>query len=322
MSKKSGAAPQKWIGLILAVVAVIGVGALAYLSKQAVEAQKIDVASETDSKTGDEGSDQAAENDGFEIKPGNPVVATVNGTDIKRNDVIDYIRTLPLQMQQMPLEAIFPAALDQIVNEMIVRQRSEKSDFDKDPVVLAKVEEAKKEIVATVFLKRTVDKKITEARLQKAYDAYVDTLEPVEEARAAHILVDDEKLANDIIQKLEKGEKFEVLAKEFSTDTGSAVRGGDIGYFSKSDVVPEFGDAAFTQEVGKHSFQPVKSDFGYHIILLKDKRMRPTPSLDDVRTMLEGKVRQQALKELFEVWRKDTPVTLLDINGESLEAEK
>lgn len=302
------------IGLV--VLAIIAVGALAYFSSKLSDDQTTEVTAE---QTADASNTAPAEQ-GLEIKPGNPVVAKINNDNITRADVIGYIKTMPMQMQQMPAQQLFPIALNQIVNETIVRDEASQVNLDNNPIVKKRLEDAKKEIVATVFLQTEIEKKVTDEALQAAYDEYVANLPEVEEVKAAHILVESEEEANAIIQELENGADFAEVAKEKSTDKGSAARGGELGYFTQQDVVPEFATAAFEQEPGTHSFTPVQSDFGYHIIKVEDKRMRPTPTMEEAKPIIEGAVRQQAMAALFEEWRSDNEVEVFDINGEAIKA--
>lgn len=304
------------IGLI--VLAVIAIGALAYFSSQISDDQTNSVsASQTDMAENENNAEETQE-EAFEIKPGNPVVATINKENITRNDVIEYIKTMPMQMQQMPAQQLFPAALNQIVNEELVRQEAATVNLDNNPIVKRRLESAKKEIVATVFLQNAIEENVTDEAMQKAYEAYVAELPEVEEANASHILVESKDEAIAIIQQLEEGADFAELAKEKSIDKGSAIRGGNLGYFTREDVVPEFAEIAFTQELGTHSFEPVESDFGYHIIQVEERRVRPTPTLEEATPMIQGIVRQQALAELFSEWRDENNVEMFDINGESL----
>lgn len=314
MDNKKTPSGNNGVIITLIVLAVVAVGALAYISGQVAGNQTTTVADAQSDET-----QSADAQDIPEIVPGNPVVAKVGGQDIERAEVISYMRSLPPQVQQLPLEQIFPAALEQIVNEKLVRMNAEKANLDNDPQVKEKLAAAKKEIIATVFLQKAIDAQVNDDNLQKAYDEYVAGLQPVEEAKASHILVDDEKRAIELIQELEAGADFSKLAEEYSKDIVSAKKGGDIGYFSENEVVPEFAEAAFAQEVGKHSFKPVKSQFGYHIILVEDRRTRPTPTMEDVKPILEGKIRQAALQDLFAEWRSAANIEVFDINGNAIE---
>ncbi len=258
---------------------------------------------------------QSSNNDLPEIIPGNPVVATIGDVQIKRAEVASYVRTLPPHLQQMPIDQIFPIAVDQLINEKLVRIRAAKADMDNHKVVKERLAKAKKEIIATIYLQESIAKIITDEKLKAAHEAYVSTFETVDEARASHILVDEKDLAVQIIQELEAGAVFAELAKKYSKDPISASKGGDLGFFGKADVVPEFSEAAFGLEVGGHTYQPVKSKFGYHVILLAELRQRPIPTLEDVKPTLEGQLRQQAMQDLFMRWRSEQKVEAFDING-------
>lgn len=299
------------VAIVLVVLAVAAIGVLAFLSNKMSKDQTVTVAEQ--SAVEDEAVPATP---AIEIKPGNPVVATVNGQDILRIDVVNYIQTLPLQTRQLPLDQLFPAAVNQLVNENLAKAQSKKARLDKNPIVKERLAAAKAEIVATVFLQEEVSKKTTDEQLKNAYNQYVAALPEVEEARASHILVEKRKDALKLIQQLEDGADFAELAKENSIDKPSADRGGDIGYFTKTDVVPEFADKAFSMDIGTHTFEPVKSQFGYHVIMLADKRIRPTPTFEEAKPAIIGQARQAVLQSLFAKWRSDAKIEVFDINGE------
>lgn len=142
----------------------------------------------------------------------------------------------------------------------------------------------------------------------------------VEEVKAAHILVDDEATAKEIIKKLADGGKFADLAKEYSKDKSNAENGGDLGYFAEGDMVKEFGDAAFAMKVGEFSKEPIKTQFGYHIISLEDKRVRPAPAYDDVKDQLTAQVKRDLLNNMMKDWRDSAKVEIYDYNGNPMPA--
>lgn len=248
----------------------------------------------------------------------NPVVAKVDGLDVLRSDVVDFISNLPPQMRQMPLETIFPMALEQVINGKIVEEKANKTDVAGDPEVSKRMEEAKAQIVRAVYMEKEIEKNLSDSRIKKAYDKFVEEQGKVEEVKASHILVDKEDLAKDLIKKIEDGAKFEDLAKEHSKDTANKSSGGDLGYFTQQDMVKEFADAAFAMKAGEVSKTPVKTQFGYHVIKVEDKRNRPVPSLDEVKPMLAAQERREILNELIESWREKAEVKTFDMNGNEL----
>ncbi len=303
---------------IIALVAlvVVAVGALAFLSGKMTKDDGASVvpAANVAAAAGDQTADVAQ----TVIEPGNPVVAKVDGQDITRLDVFSFIQTLPPNTRQMPVEQLFPLAVDQVVNAQIINEKVKGVNLDSDPLVKEQLAAAKANIVRNVFMQKEVEKKVTDERLQQVYETYKDNFPELEEAKASHILVADEALATDLIAKLEGGADFAALAKENSTD-GTAENGGDLGYFAANEVVPEFAAAAFALNAGEFTKTPVKSEFGYHIIKLEEKRQRPPATFEQAKAFLEGQLRRAVLDEVVFEWRRDSDVERFDINGKDIE---
>ncbi|MFC6519829.1 peptidylprolyl isomerase [Undibacterium arcticum] len=141
---------------------------------------------------------------------------------------------------------------------------------------------------------------VTDDMLKAEYEK-IKTQMGGNEYKARHILVEKEAEAKDIIAKLKKDPKtFEALAKEKSKDPGSKVNGGDLGWFDPRRMVPEFGAAVAKLEKGKFTEEPVKSQFGYHIILLEDSRMKEAPPFEQIKPGLIQKARQQSLQKFLD----------------------
>lgn len=249
-----------------------------------------------------------------------PVVAKVNGKNILRSDVVEFLGALPPQMRQMPMENLFPMALEQVINSTIVEQKAEKTDVANDPEVAKRMIEAKQQIIRAVFMEHEIEKNLSDARIKKAYDKLVAEQAKVEEIKARHILVEKEDQAKDIIKKLSEGAKFEDLAKEYSKDTANKASGGDLGYFTKDAMVPEFADAVFKMKKGEVSKSPVKTQFGYHVVEVEDRRARPAPDFELVKPQIAANERREVLNEIIDAWRKKADVETFDINGKPIEA--
>lgn len=267
-----------------------------------------------------EGEAQASQKEAaeFVVKPGNPVVAKIDGQDVTRLDVFNFIQTLPPNTRQLPVQQLFPLATEQVLNARLINEKTESVKLDNDPEVKKQLEEAKKQIVRSVFIQKQIDEKLTEDRVKAAYAQYRANFPDVDEAKARHILVKDEKLANDLIKQLNDGASFEELAKANSTDSTGA-NGGELGYFAKTDVVPEFSEAAFSMKPGEYSKKPVKSEFGYHVIKLEELRKRPPAELAEAKPFIEAQLRQQILNEIVEGWREKAKIERFDINGDPIE---
>ncbi len=323
---------------VLVVLVIAAVGGLVYLSNQsgmlkgksgaqndtasaeqtaaAGEAAGEEQAAATQTAAGEEGQTQTPSAD---IKPGNPVVAKLNGTDITRVDVFNFIQNLPPNVRQQPVQQIFPLAQDQVITAKIIEEKTKGVNLDGDPEVQKQIEAAKEQIVRGAYINNEVSKRIGEDRIKKSYDDYVKNFPDIEEIKARHILVADEAKAKEVIAKLDAGGKFEDLAKEFSTD-GTAANGGDLGYFSQKDnLVPEFLEGAFAVKVGEYSKAPTKTQFGYHVIKVEEQRKRPAADFETAKPFLENELRRVVLGEVLEEWRKEMKIERFDINGDAIE---
>ncbi len=144
------------------------------------------------------------------------------------------------------------------------------------------------------FFKKHVVESVTPEEVKARYDKEIAALKPEEEVKARHILVKTEDEAKAVIKDLDAGKDFATLAKEKSTDPNKD-DGGDLGYFTKERMVPEFSTAAFALEKGAYTKEPVKTQFGFHVILLEDKRLQPPPPLEQV----EPQVRQLVMRDKY-----------------------
>lgn len=238
----------------------------------------------------------------FTVEEGNPVVAKVDGKDITRVDVYRFIQTMPANMQQLPPATLYPMALEQVVNTRLIQNKADTADVTENQAYQQQLAMAKQQIARNVYMQELIQEKVSEDMVKQAYDNYVKSLPEEEERSARHILVPTEEKAKAIIEKLGTGEKFEDLAKSLSTGP-TGPRGGDLGYFTQKDMVPEFANAAFSLKKGDVS-APVQTQFGWHVIKIEDIRTRPTPTYEELKPALEAEVRRAALEDQIKKWRE------------------
>lgn len=258
---------------------------------------------------------------GVKLEKGNPVVAKVDGEEVTRVDVVRFIKMMPDQLKQLPITAVYPLALEQVINTRIVQNKAEDAGLENDPEVLAQVSMAKQQIIRSKYIERELDKEISDSDLRKKYNETIGKTPAVEEIKAAHILVESEAKAKELIAELKEGGDFGKLASENSADPGNKDKGGDLGWFAKADMVPEFADAAFKLGKGSVSDAPVKTQFGWHVIKVEDKRERPKPSFEETKEMLLVEARREKLEGLLEDWKKTASVEKFDINGNPIKEE-
>jgi peptidyl-prolyl cis-trans isomerase C len=231
---------------------------------------------------------------------GDPVVAVVNGKTLKRSDVITSAQSLPAQYRTQ-IDQLFPQLVDRLIDITLMVEEGRKQGLQNDPEVKTIVADYEDQAVRQVLLKHFLAGKITDDELKKRYEAEVTKVPPTEELRASHILVKTEAEAKDIIKQLQGGADFAKLAKDKSTDTGSGAAGGDLGYFAEGDMVPEFYAAAAKLKKGEYSKDPVKSQYGWHVILLTDKRTKEPPKFEEVKAQIKDEITQ----ELVAAWLAD-----------------
>jgi peptidyl-prolyl cis-trans isomerase C len=237
-----------------------------------------------------------------------PVLAKVNGEEIRRSDAMRVIATLPPQVQMMPPQMIMPAVVDQIINGKLIAQQGYEQKLQDDAEVKERLKRAEERFVQELYLTREVEKRITPDRLAESYQVYLQENPPKDEVRASHILVESEDEAKQIIEQIKSGADFAELAREKSKDPTAAQQGGDLGYFSKEQMVEPFAEAAFAMESGQVSEAPVQTQFGWHVIKVVDKRKTTPPTQAEVEGELKNQVSETIIAEMVENLRSDAEI--------------
>lgn len=238
------------------------------------------------------------------------VLAKVNGADITDEDLAvakeDIGPGLPAQLEGAARDTY---VLDYLIDGKIVAQKAEADKMDATPDFAKKVAYYREKLLMETLLGKIAADAATDAAIQKAYDDVAKAQKPEQEIHARHILVESEADAKKVLQRLKDGEDFAKVAGEVSKDPGS--KGGDLGWFTKDRMVPEFADAAFKLEPGQLS-EPVKSKFGWHIIQVQEKREKKFPSLAEVRDQVARYVVQKAQSEEIVALREKAKVERFD----------
>ena len=224
----------------------------------------------------------------------NAVAAEGNGQKVMVSAIKDAYEMNPAAQKQLSFEEFYDKVLDVYINGVMLYQAAEKSGVENSPEYKKQLKVLKEELASKIYLEQQVDKKITQAKIKEVYNEYKEQFKPEKEVKAKHILVSDEKTANEVIAKLKKGEKFDELAKEYSLD-----KAADLGYFTKDVMVPEFSKAAFAMKKGQYSKAPVKTKFGYHVILVEDSRMTKPADLKTVEPQIKMQLSREAANDIF-----------------------
>lgn len=248
-------------------------------------------------------------------------LAKVGTASITQADLEREMQNLPDYAQQMfEGEKGREKFLDEIVKKEILYQEALKKGLDKAPDFTKKMEEFKKLTLVSELLEKEImaKAKASDQEVKEYYDKHREEFATTSQIKASHILVKTEAEAEKILERLKKGEKFDAVAKKESLDKQSAQNGGDLGYFKRGDMVPEFEKAAAALKAGEIS-KPVKTSFGFHIIKVTDKKTGPVIEFEQIKGMISQRLSGERQKEAFDKYladlRKNYPV---EINKEEL----
>ncbi|PYE88977.1 peptidylprolyl isomerase [Phyllobacterium leguminum] len=239
------------------------------------------------------------------------VLATVNGQPITQAEVDQASSDLDPQFSRLPAEQRRLAALAALIDIKALATKGKTEKLDQTPEFKQRMDFLQDRALHNAYFEKEIVGKISDADVRARYDKEMAATPPQNEVRARHILVKTKEEADAIIKKLDGGAKFEDLAKENSTD-GSAANGGDLGYFSQGQMVPEFEKAALALEPGKYTKEPVQTQFGYHVIKLEDKRAQQPPAYDQVKEQVRSIIMRERYVDLMKKLRGDLKVSYTD----------
>lgn len=243
-----------------------------------------------------------------------PVVATVNGKEIKRSDLVALKSGLSQEMARVPLEAVYDDVLDYAVTMELLGEKGRDAGLDKDPAYQKRLHQEQNRLLFETYVQKEIAEQVTEDALRDRYKAEAANAPAEEEVRARHILVRGEDEAKAIIGKLKAGGDFAELAKG-TVDRGSAANGGDLGYFKRGQMVPEFEAAAFSLKPGEMTQAPVKTQFGWHIIKVEDRRQAEPESFEAVAPAMRKAMIDEIYAKAVESAREGAAVKKFKIDG-------
>jgi peptidyl-prolyl cis-trans isomerase C len=243
-----------------------------------------------------------------------PVVAKVNGQAIHLSDLKTAAQELPPNARNLPPQTLYPMLLDQMIDGKALVMEADASGLNKDPAVQRQIELATDRVLQTAMLTKLVGPSITDEALRARYQKDVAGKPGEDEVHARHILVDNEELAKKIIAELKKGADFATLAKQYSKDP-SADHSGDLGFFRKDEMVPEFSAAAFAMQPGQISDVPVHTQFGWHVIQVLERRHAEPPTFEQAHDELRQKAIQQGIQQALADARSKVTVEKFNLDG-------
>jgi len=272
----------------------------------------------------------------------NPVIARVDGTDIRKSDLALAEEDLGQQVQQLPAAAKNEYLINYVANLILAAKAAEARKLGDNEDFKQRLAFARNRLLMEMLLLETGKAAMTDAAMRKVYDEAVKDVKPEQEVHARHILFAAPDAANEkdpakkkaaedkskeaeakakaALARIQKGEDFAKVASELTQDPSGKANGGDLGYFTKDQMVPQFAEAAFKLDKGKVS-EPVKSQFGWHVIKVEDKRTKPVPKFEEVKGNLAQFVVRKAQSDLITDLRKDAKIERLDKPAEAAKAK-
>jgi len=252
---------------------------------------------------------------------GNKVVARVNGQDITEADLAVAASDPALQLPSIPEELKRELLISYLIDLKLGAKAAEAAKVGDNPDFARKLAYNRDKTLLDEYLDQEARKAVTPEAAKKLYDETAKNMTPEEEVHARHILVDNEEDAKKAAARVKGGEDFAKVAGELSKDPGSKTDGGDLGFFTKDRMVEPFAEAAFKLKPGEIS-DPVKSQFGWHVIKVEERRAKPVPSFDEMKDQVNAYLERKAQQDLIVGLRKDAKIEKLDDKGNLVEQKK
>lgn len=243
-----------------------------------------------------------------------PVIAIVDGSAIKRSDLLNVQRSLPAQFQQMPLETLFPLLIDRMIDAKLLALAGRRDNLGNDAEIRSRVASYEERLIQETYLTRKIGAATSDEAVRTRFQKFV-TENPAEiEVSARHILVATEQKAKELVAELKKGGDFAKLAADNTIDPSGKQSGGDLGFFKKAEMVPEFSEAAFKLREGEIADAPVKSQFGWHVIKV-DKIRQQAQNLEEVREQIVNEISQEIVNGEVVKLRQTAKVERFNLDG-------
>jgi peptidyl-prolyl cis-trans isomerase C len=246
---------------------------------------------------------------------GDPVVARVDGQEIRLSDVRDAANELPDELKNAPPTMIYPLIVDQLVAQKALVAKARAEGLGRDPEVRRRIARAEDQELQQALLRREVAPALTEEALRTRYERDSANRRGEEEVHARHILVANEADARAALEEVRRpGADFAAVARRRSTGPG-AQEGGDLGFFKKSDMIPEFAEAAFALQPGQMVDNPIQTPFGWHVIKVEERRAAPPATFEDSREALRQAAFEETVNAAVERIRSGARVERFNLDG-------
>ncbi|GKX35550.1 MAG: peptidylprolyl isomerase [Rhizobiaceae bacterium MnEN-MB40S] len=250
-------------------------------------------------------------------EPQDRVIATVGGEPVYESELVFAEGDLDPQFARLPEQQRRAAALSALIDIKVMADQAEKAGLAEGDAFERRMQFLRDRTLHNEFFRKEVIEGLSEADVRARYEKEIAAQPGEQEVKARHILVDSEEQAKAIIAELEAGADFEALAKEKSTGP-SGPQGGDLGYFTRGRMVPEFEEAAFALEPDDFTREPVKTQFGWHVIKVEDKRDAAPPAFEEVVEQIQRVLLQEQYMALLDRAREGVEIDVQDAELKAL----
>lgn len=234
----------------------------------------------------------------FKKKPEPVIVAMIGDDKITLEELESFKSTIP-QLKDLPMATVYRQLVDAYVNKKLILTQAQKMGLQDDVQVKRVLKDAEDQLLIRAYIEKKIADEMTPEALQTLYQLELKHFEPQEEVHARHILVATEKEARDLIVKLRAGADFAALANQYTLDRNQGgTNGGDLGYFTKEMMIPEFAKEAFSLPKGEFSKRPIKTAFGWHVVKVEDKRKSAPPSFEQMLEPLQARYVEVAAPQI------------------------
>ena len=241
-----------------------------------------------------------------------PLAAMVNGESITRTEILLAMELLPPQFRQLPPEQLYPLIREQLIDIKLLAARGAALGLHDDSSIAARVKFYEMRLQHDYYAREIVENYLDQELIDERYQKLLDNFSQEEELKVSHILVATEEKAEEVAQKLEDGDDFVEVARQYSVGP-SGPKGGELGYIRRAQVVPEFAEAAFDLDDGEIS-DPIKTQFGWHVILVTERRVPKPPKFAEVEDKLRAEIAERLLADAAKEERLEAEIELFDMD--------
>ena len=248
----------------------------------------------------------------------NPVVGSVEGHLIYLSDLGQALKTLPENLRGMPFDTVYPVLLDRMIDHEALVMMAERKGLDQTKAVQQQIQAATDQILEGAYLGQVAAPQVTEQAIRARYNQEFANRPATEEVRARHILVTTEAEARKVLEDLKKGADFATVARLVSKDPDAA-KGGDLGFFRREQVWPAFADVAFSLQPGQIAPNPIKNEFGWHVIKVEERRLVAPPSYSEVHDQLKQELLAAAVQQAVANAKSQLAIHRFNLDGSEID---